>query len=249
MELKHYTSLRADIETSSDAYARRFDGESGRFFLETQRNLTLQLLNDFPGASVLDVGGGHAQLAVPLVDKGFRLCVAGSASVCRKRLDALLEPDSFSFLEADLLNIPLSNNHFDVVIAFRLLTHEEHWQMQIRELCRLAKDAVVFDYPDKRSFNLFYSLFFPLKKFVEKDTRHFRTFSRRQIATELRKSGFSNIVFKPQFFFPMVLHRKINHARISGIAEGLASLLGLKYLFGNPIIVKATYDHSSESKK
>lgn len=36
----------ADIETSSDDYARRFSGGVGRWFLETQTRLTLKLLRE-----------------------------------------------------------------------------------------------------------------------------------------------------------------------------------------------------------
>ena len=57
----------ADVETSSDAYARRFAGGVGRFFLGRQRDAVLALLAPFPRARVLDVGGGHGQLTGPLV--------------------------------------------------------------------------------------------------------------------------------------------------------------------------------------
>ena len=51
----------ADVETSSEGYARRFAGPVGRFFLERQAAATLDLLRPFPGASVLDVGAGTAR--------------------------------------------------------------------------------------------------------------------------------------------------------------------------------------------
>jgi len=87
----------ADIETSSEDYARRFSGKIGEYFLDVQAALTLDLLKSFPKASVLDVGGGHAQLAVPLINNGFKLTIVGSADVCRKRLDKLLKPYSFEY--------------------------------------------------------------------------------------------------------------------------------------------------------
>ena len=52
----------ADIGTSSEDYARRFTGAAGRWFVETQTRITLGFLGRLPvGASILDVGGGHAR--------------------------------------------------------------------------------------------------------------------------------------------------------------------------------------------
>ncbi len=56
----------ADIETSSDGYANRFGGKTGAWMLAVQERVTKQLLRDVPAsATVLDVGGGHGQLAIP----------------------------------------------------------------------------------------------------------------------------------------------------------------------------------------
>ena len=49
----------ADIETSSEDYASRFAGGVGRYFLDEQTRITLELLGDVRGSSVLDVGGAH----------------------------------------------------------------------------------------------------------------------------------------------------------------------------------------------
>src|SRR5690348_10446475 len=62
----------ADVETSSDDYARRFAGTVGAWFLERQADATRELLADLPhGAKVVDVGGGHAQLTPMLVEAGY----------------------------------------------------------------------------------------------------------------------------------------------------------------------------------
>ena len=61
----------ADIETSSDGYAQRFAGAVGAWFLRVQEDATLRLLHAFPNARILDVGGGHGQLAPPLYAMGI----------------------------------------------------------------------------------------------------------------------------------------------------------------------------------
>jgi hypothetical protein len=52
-----------DVETSSEGYARRFSGEVGRYFLETQNATVLDLLAPWPGAKVFDVGGGFSRMS------------------------------------------------------------------------------------------------------------------------------------------------------------------------------------------
>ena len=119
-----------DVETSSEAYARRFAGPVGEYFLAVQAETVLCPPGWFPRARVLDVGGGHAQLAPPLAARGYQVTVAGSSEACRARLDRLpgLSPSS----ACDLERLPFPDRAFDVVLAFRLLTHLDGWREQAR---------------------------------------------------------------------------------------------------------------------
>jgi len=81
----------ADIETASDDYAARFAGAVGAWMLKIQEVTVLDLLQDHPGATILDVGGGHGQLAVPLCREKYPVTVVGSAEVCRQRLAAIVD--------------------------------------------------------------------------------------------------------------------------------------------------------------
>jgi ubiquinone/menaquinone biosynthesis C-methylase UbiE len=229
----------ADIETASEDYAARFAGQVGEFFLARQTAITLELLRDLPGARVLDVGGGHAQLAAPMVQQGFRVTVTGSDDICRARLDRFLPAGSFAYQTCDCLALPFADRSFDVVMAFRLLPHAERWQQLLAEMCRVAGRCVVVDYPDRRSSNVLYQLLFAAKKRMEGNTRTFTLFSRSEIATELARHGFPAPTFRPEFFLPMVLHRKLGHRGLSTLLEGGSRLCGLTRVFGSPIIVRA----------
>jgi len=229
----------ADIETASDDYASRFSGPVGKYFLDVQARLTLDLLQDLPGASVLDVGGGHGQLTMPLAEAGFKVTVTGSADICRARLDKYCDKERFTYRTCDSLNLPFGDNHFDVVMAFRLLPHADQWQGLIREMCRVAARVVVFDYPDKRSANILYDLLFDLKKNMEGNTRTYTLFSRREIATELMANGCTAPAFKPEFFIPMVIHRKLKTPCVSRFMETIFRYSGLTSLLGSPIIVRS----------
>jgi len=228
-----------DRFTASDEYADRFAGPVGTFFLEVQTAMTLDLLRDMAGATVLDVGGGHGQLAVPLVKKGFQVTVTGSDDNCRQRLDRFLSPDTFAYQTCDCLHLPFSDRSFDVVLSFRLLPHVTAWRPLLREMGRVADRMVLFDYPDIRSFNILYRLFFRLKKSLEGNTRTYTLFSRSQIGTVLREAGFPLQSYRPEFFWPMVLHRKTGNATLARALEGMTRFLGLTRLVGSPIIVRA----------
>ncbi len=233
-------SETADIETSSDEYARRFLGKVGEYFLQVQSKITLNLLKPYSNATVLDVGGGHAQLAVPLVEHGYQVIVSGSADVCRKKLDRYLPSNSFEYLSCDMLDLPFEDNSFDVVMAFRLLPHVKRWPRLISEMCRVSRNIVIFDYPDTRSFNLLYGMFFHAKRALEKNTRPFRLFRRGELFEVLGKHSFGKPVLKPQFFIPMVMHRLFKSVILSKSSEFVFRYSGLTHFFGSPVILKAT---------
>ena len=233
---------RADVETSSDDYARRFAGPVGRYFLKVQEEITLRLLAPWPQARVLDVGGGHAQLAPALVARGHRVTVVGSRAVCRERLDRELPAGSFDFRVCDLLELPLPDRSFDVVLSFRLLAHEERWRALAAELARVAGRAVIVDYSDTRSFNALYGPLFSWKKKVEGNTRTFLTFRPGEVAAELARHGFGRPVEVRQFFAPMVVHRALGKAlgtaAPSRLLEAAGSGLGLTRALGSPVILR-----------
>ncbi|MES1245471.1 MAG: class I SAM-dependent methyltransferase [Acidobacteriota bacterium] len=225
-----------DVETSSDDYAGRFAGEVGQWFLDVQSAAVLDLLSPWKNASVLEVGGGHAQLAPALVERGYRVTVAASEEACRARLDRALPAGSFGFQACDLLDLPFPDRSFDVAVSIRLLTHLDRWREQVAELCRVADRAVVVDYPDSRSFNRLYDLLFSWKKAVEGNTRAYRTFAPGEIAAEAARHGFGRPAERRQFFLPMVAHRALRNVRLSRLGEGAA--VGLTRWLGSPVLLR-----------
>jgi ubiquinone/menaquinone biosynthesis C-methylase UbiE len=229
----------ADIETATADYAARFSGVAGEYFLAKQAAITLGLLRHLPKARVLDVGGGHAQLAEPLVENGYAVTVTGSDDSCHARLDQRLAPGTFTYLTCDSLSLPFEARSFDVVMAFRLLPHVTRWREIIAELCRVADKCVIVDYPDRRSTNILYEQLFGMKKKMEGNTRPFILFSRAEIAASMAENGFAPPLFKPEFLLPMVVHRKVGIKALSTAIETCSRLAGLTQLFGSPIITRS----------
>jgi SAM-dependent methyltransferase len=230
----------ADISTSSDDYARRFAGAVGEWLLGMQTKATLDLLHGLPkGASVLDVGGGHAQIAPPLIDAGYAVTVVGSDSSCGARLKQFVDQGTCRFDVGNLRALPYPDRSFDVVVCFRLLPHSVSWTGLVGELCRVARRAVVLDYPSTRSVNVLSEQLFSLKKGFEQNTRPFLLFTPREIESAFNAHGFAVRAARPQFLLPMVVHRMVKSPALSRAAEAPGRLLGLTRWFGSPVIVRA----------
>lgn len=228
----------ADIETSSDDYATRFAGDVGAWFLQVQEQATLRMLAAYPGARVLDVGGGHGQIAGALARQGYDVTVTGSDPVCSARIQPLVDEGQVRFEVANVLDLPYPDRAFDVAISYRLLPHVEQWQVFLAELTRVAGQAVVVDYPEVRSANAIAPLLFPLKKQLEGNTRTYTTFRRRELLDAFAEHGFREEARYPEFFFPMVVHRKLEKPGFSAALENASRTVGLTGWLGSPVILK-----------
>ena len=228
----------ADIHTSADEYAARFAGPAGAWMLAVQERITLRLLRGLEGGRVLDVGGGHGQLALPLVRDGWNVTVLGSDDSCRHRIRAAVESGACRFLTGNVIALPFPDQAFDVVLCFRLLTHCERWPELVRELCRVARQAVIVDYPTSQSLNAVAPALFGAKKKFEKNTRTWALFRHRQVLAEFARNGFAPAAVRKQFFVPMVLHRMLKCRPLSAVLEAVCRALGLTRLWGSPVIAR-----------
>lgn len=226
-----------DIETASDAYARRFAGAAGRYLLAEQEAAIRALLADWRGGTVLDVGGGHAQLTPLLRTLAREVVVLGSdaSGLMRVRREF---PDCAT-ATGDLLDLPFEPRSFDVVVAVRLLPHVRNWPRLLSELCRVAGSTVIVDYPRTSGLNSLTPLLFPLKKRLEGNTRHYRNFRDAEIGEVLRACGFEPRERRAQFLLPMVVHRRANGAAPLRAIERSAKLLGLTQVIGSPVVLRA----------
>jgi len=230
-----------DIETASESYARRFAGAAGRYLLAEQDAAVRAALGSWRGGTVLDVGGGHAQLTPLLRTVASDVLVFGSDA---RSLDRVRRefPDCAT-ATGDLLDMPFAARSFDVVVAVCLLPHVRDWQRLVTELCRVARSTVIVDYPRIAGFNGLTPLLFPLKKRLEGNTRHYRNFRDAELDEVLRASGFEPRVRHVQFLLPMVLHRRARGAQALRRVERLAKTLRLTQSLGSPVVLRADRIH------
>jgi len=226
-----------DVETASDGYARRFAGAAGRYLLAAQDAAVRTVLHDWHGGSVLDVGGGHAQLTPLLRERARDVLVFGSDVRSLERVQREF-PDCAT-ATGDLLDMPFGPRSFDVVVAVRLLPHVRNWPGLLSELCRVARSTVVVDYPRATGMNSLTPLLFPLKKRLEGNTRHYRNFRDAEIDEVLRACNFEPRERQAQFLLPMVVHRRANGAGALRGVERAAKSLRITQTFGSPVVLRA----------
>ena len=206
----------ADIETASDSYASRFAGAVGAWFLEVQERATLELLAGCPRSRVLDVGGGHGQLTGALVRAGYDVTVQGSALECGARIEQWVRAGAVRFDVASLLDLPYADCAFDVVLCYRLLPHVARWRALVAELARVARHAVLVDYPERRSA-------VPSRPCCSRseaagNTRPLQGLPTSGTAGGVQRAGFMR--HRPEFFVPMVVHHKLNAPGLSRAVGG-----------------------------
>jgi ubiquinone/menaquinone biosynthesis C-methylase UbiE len=158
--------------------------------------------------------------------------------VCKRRIQGFIDEGLCEFTTGNIIELPYSDGAFDIVISFRLLPHVTKWQQLIRELTRVARRAIIVDYPSKQSINCISSLFFGLKKGLEGNTRPFTLFSESELLEIFKLYNFTYAERYAEFFLPMVLHRVLKSVYFSLFSEKVCRILGLTRFFGSPVVLK-----------
>lgn len=228
----------ADRETSSDGYAARFAGPVGQWMLGVQETIVMAWIRRRAPASILDVGGGHGQLALPLARAGYAVTVLGTHPDCARRLQAELAAGRLKFVSGDVVALPFPDRTFDVVLSVRLLPHCVRWPELICELCRVARTAVILDYPVSQGWHRAAPRLFGLKRRLEGNTRTWRAFRHDEVQTEFARHGFCLHGRAGQFCLPMVLHRALGRQSLSARLEQWCLRRGLTARWGSPVLVE-----------
>jgi 2-polyprenyl-3-methyl-5-hydroxy-6-metoxy-1,4-benzoquinol methylase len=188
---------------------------------------------------VVDVGGGHGQLVAPLVAAGHPVTVYGSSEECRQGVRRWVDSGQAAFQAGELLHAPFAGGSFDVALSYRLLPHVEEWRALLAEMCRIARRAVIVDYPTTRSANVAAAPTFALKERLEVHTRPFAVFRDEEVERALAAAGWRVTARRPEFLLPMALHRAMRVAPLSRALEAAARALTLTRRFGSPVILRA----------
>ncbi len=232
-----------DLVSSSPSYARRFAGRAGAYLLARQDEgirRAVQSLGQAP-LDVLDVGGGHAQVAPVLAQLGHRVVVHGSVAASLEQIPELQRryPNAIDTRVGPIWTLPARDGEFDLVVAIRMLGHVSRWEALLAELCRVTRRCVLVEFAAASGAQRLSQRMFGIKRHLEGDTRRFATYEVRRVEAELERLGFRVRVVDRQFALPIVLHRILREPRVSRVLEGICAAIGLTRRLGSPVLLLA----------
>lgn len=238
-----------DIFTSSDDYASRFFGPTGEWFLKVQEEATEKMIGAYGKCDVLYVGGGHGQAMDMLLRHGCNVTVFSSSESCKKRIQSYVDSGRIRFEVGDILTMPFPKQSFDIVICYRMTAHIVRFEEYLEGLARVAKRAVLVDYPETRSINCVASQMYGIKKRLEPNTRRFKCYRERDLIDVFREAGFRRSASFRQYFIPMMFHRVLKSPKLSDGLERFFRSTGLTSLLGSPVILKVERIEAQPAQK
>ncbi len=190
------------------------------------------------GEVAADVGGGHAQTLGVLRGLGYQVVVVGSGPLEESALWHFYGSEGYEYVCGPLVPLPLEDASVDVAVALRLLAHVPNPRAFAAELCRVARRAVVVDYPLEGIANKVGGALSGLKHALERTphTRPYTSFTHRHVEELFATCGFGNPERAGQFVLPMALHRAIGRLELSQKLEGVLRPLAPRY--GSPVIAR-----------
>jgi ubiquinone/menaquinone biosynthesis C-methylase UbiE len=241
-DANHYSySVYADPAMAEAFDAMRFSGPIGRLIAETQEQVIASFLAPVPGRTVLDVGTGTGRAAIALALRGASVTgVDASAEMLavadRRARDARVE---VTFVQGDAHGLAYPDRSFQAVICLRVLMHTPDWRRSLGELCRVASDRIVFDYPALSSAALLQSIARRAAHALGANVEAYRVFTDSAIRHVLHANGYAVAGTHRQFVLPIAFHKRLNSASATGRIEGALARAGLTPLLGSPVTIVA----------
>lgn len=238
----HYSYTHyADPEVARRFDDRRFGGPIGELVASTQARVLANFVGRIQGRPILDVGTGTGRAALLLARGGATVTGVDASeemlAIARHR--AAEQGIAVTFRTGDAHALTFADRSFDVAISLRVIMHTPRWTECVAELCRVADQLVILDYPSSRSAALWQSLGRRLLAAAGGRTEPYRVFSHAQIESALQRSGFRVRSVHRQFVLPIAVHKRINSLRFTVTVEDWLDRIGLRRLVGSPVTLVA----------
>ncbi len=238
----HYSyRLYADPAMADRFDAMRFSGPIGTLLAESQDRVITSFLGAVEGRTILDVGTGTGRAAIGLARHGARVTGVDASSemlrVARER--AAAERLDVAFDVGDAHRLGFTDRSYDCAVSLRVLMHTPDWRQCLGELCRVADQRVVFDYPSALSAAALQAMWRRALAALGRPVEAYRVLRASEVRRALEGAGFRVERIHRQFVLPIALHKAIGARGFTvGIERALAAL-GLLRLFGSPVTVVA----------
>jgi hypothetical protein len=117
--------------------------------------------------------------------------------------------------------------------------HTPDWRACLRELCRVADDRVIFDYPAACSAAALQAGARRVAAACGRQVESYRVLRSTTVRRELAASGFRIGGVHRQFVLPIALHKAVGSRAVTLGVEKVLAAVGLLRLAGSPITVLA----------
>lgn len=239
---EHYSyGVYADPAMAEAFETLRFSGPIGRLIAEQQEQVITGFLGPLHGQTVLDVGTGTGRAAIALARRGAVVTgVDASAemlAVANRR--AAAASVHVTFLRGDAHGLQFPDRSYEAVVCLRVLMHTPEWRQPLAELCRVARDRVVFDYPALVSAAAIQAVTRRVAHALGARVEAYRVLSDRAVRAALRANGFRILDVHRQFALPIALHKRVGSAAATGRVERALARVGVTRLLGSPVTVVA----------
>ena len=238
----HYSyAMYADAAMAEGFEGMRFSGPIGRLIAASQEEVIARFLAPVSGRTILDVGTGTGRAAIALARRGGVVTgVDASAemlAVARRTAGAARV--GVTFARGDAHRLAFAAGSFDAVICLRVLMHTPDWRRSLAELCRVARDRVVIDYPALASAALLQSVARRVAQRAGARVEAYRVFSDASVRAALGTSGFRIVGMHRQFVLPIALHKRLNSESATRRIERVLARVGFNGLLGSPVTLVA----------
>ncbi len=238
----HYSySVYADPATARSFDDRRFGGPIGEYVATSQALTLADFVGRIQHRRILDVGTGTGRAALLFAHGGADVTgVDASAEMLNvARARAEREAVAVRFQTGNAHKLEFTDRSFEVVVSLRVLMHTPEWRRVVSELCRVADQLVIVDYPSTRSAAVVESIARRLVHAAGLSKEPYRAFSDSAIDQAFERCGFRVRARQRQFVLPIAFHKLIGSRKFTMWCEGVFNRLGLRARIGSPVTIVA----------
>jgi SAM-dependent methyltransferase len=238
----HYSySVYADPATARSFDDRRFGGPIGDYIATSQALSLADFVGRIQHRRILDVGTGTGRAALLFAHGGAEVTGIDASAEMLKVARARAEKDGVAvrFQAGNAHKLEFADRSFEVVVSLRVLMHTPEWRRVVSELCRVADQLVIVDYPSARSVAVIESMARRLVHAVGLSREPYRAFSDHAIDVAFERCGFRVRARHRQFVLPIAFHKLIGSRKFTMWCEGIFNRMGLLARIGSPVTIVA----------
>lgn len=209
----------------------RYGGAVGQWFLRFEQSAFKAMVVDLGEVhTVLDIGTGTGKLRSSMSTN----CFIGLDSSLRMLGISQKMWGEVPHVLADSVQLPFLGDSIDLVIASRVLLHVEKWSQMITEACRVARRAVLLDYPTRPSVAALEPAVWRWTRGRNAPPVH-RIFTQSEIDDVFRSVGFECTNTRKGYLLPYRFHRILRAPVLSTRIEAAFRAIGLTERLGSPV--------------